>query len=204
MCACVRARMLLVEVVTHHTCSNTSPGSSSLPSGANPTQMETLHWKTVTFLPMKPTSEEAGVMTPPSTGQEGTGQNGSLPLNWHGYCSREWPAVEFKCKETLFSPLQTPLYTPGHSSMTPTALGQPSGAGDCQARQGAVCPASRPAPRPAPSGCRGLATLLLEAREWGRTLLDSAPGSQQCPGPAPGSTSVANLGGPGELHRWHQ
>lgn len=61
MCARVHARMLLVVVVTHHTCSNTSPGSSSLPSGANLAQMETLHWKTVTFLPMKPISEEAGV-----------------------------------------------------------------------------------------------------------------------------------------------
>lgn len=48
--------------------------------------------------------------TPPSTGQDGTGQNGTLPWSWHRYCSREWPAVEFKCKETPFSPLQTPLW----------------------------------------------------------------------------------------------
>lgn len=79
-----------------------------------------------------------------------------------------------RARKYLFLPSKPLSDTPEHFSMTPMPLGQPSGAGDCQARQGAVCAASRPAPRPAPCGHRGLATLLLEAREWVRMLLDSA------------------------------
>lgn len=213
VCVCVHAHMLLVVVVTHHVCSNTSPDSFSLLSGANLAQVETLHWKTVTFLPMKPFQKRPGWRcslprqqghATPSTGQDGTGQNGSLPQSWHGYCSREWPAVEFKSKETSFSPLQPPLWHSRallHDSYAPRS---PSGAGDCRAQQGEVCPASRSAPHPAPCGRRGLATLLLEAREWARTLLDSALWQPAVPHPASGSTSIANPAGPGELHRWHQ
>lgn len=192
MCACVHARMLLVEVVTHHTCSNTSPGSSSLPSGANLSQMETLHWKTVTFLPMKPISEEAGVaalsaslagphISVHRTGRTERDRSGASPEAGMGIAVGSGQPWSSSARKRLFL-LSKPLSdTPGHFSTTPTALGQPSGAGDWQARQGAVCPASGLAPRPAPCGRRGLATLLLEAREWVRTLLDSAPRQSAVP-----------------------
>lgn len=94
--------------------------------------------------------------------------------------------------------------TPGHFSMTPMALGQPSGAGDCQARQGAMCPASRPAPRPAPCGRRGLATLLLEARQWVRTLLDSALQQTAVPRSRSWKHQHSKSCRSRELHRWHQ
>lgn len=98
---------------------------------------------------------------------------GSLPQSWHGYCSREWPAVEFKRKETPFSPLQPPLWhsrAPLHATYAPRSAlrsrGLPGSAGRRVSGQ-------QPAPRPAPCGRRGLATLLLD-RQWVRTLLDSA------------------------------
>lgn len=67
----------------------------------------------------------------------------------------------FKCKETPLLSCSKPLSdTLGHLCVTPA---RPRSARDYRGSVGAACPASGPAPRPAPCGRRGLATLLLGA-----------------------------------------
>lgn len=75
---------------------------------------------------------------------------------------------------TYFSHSKPLSDTLGHPCMTPMPHGQPSRAGDCWGLAGHRLSSQRAAPRPAPRGRRGLATLLLEAGEWVTPQLDVA------------------------------
>ena len=210
MCTRAHARVLLVVVVTHHTCSNTSPGSSCLSSGANLTQMETLLLEDCDFLSRESRSlKRPGWQcslprrqghTPPSTGRDGTGA--SLEADPDTAIGSDQPWCS-SARKHLFFPLQTPLRHSGaplHDTYAPRSalasrglpglsgvpLVQPAGRLLAQPR--AAIGASPPCCRRQGSGS-----------SRGRTL---PPGSQWCPGSTPGST--ANLACPGELHRRHQ